>query len=166
MRTGLFFLNFCDKYFLTEIYQSWDMTESAVTPRSLLTSLQHFSQCLYGMCYLFSAICYTCMVVSVNIIWCCNSNWDFSCKLLVLLTCPERERFLSLMKVGTTHSPSLWEGMILSLEAYLSSKRDTYTQLQVEFCYQLLQIKPQGSVHEPLISETLQCLHSITRCII
>lgn len=81
--------------------------------------------CTVSVTCLLSAICCTCMVASANI-WCCNSNWGFSCKLLVLLTSPEREGFLGFTKVRVTHSPSLWEGMILSLEAYLSSKSDTY----------------------------------------
>lgn len=63
--------------------------------------------CMASVTCLFSAICYTWMVASANSIWCCNSNWDFSYNLLVVLTSPERGRFLGLAKVETTHSPSL-----------------------------------------------------------
>lgn len=92
VRTNISFLDFCHKYFLKGTVSK--CSDSQITSHFVIVFFTILVWYLLLVWFLLSAM--PVWYHTANIVWCCNSSWDFSCQLQVLLSSPAREGFLRL----------------------------------------------------------------------
>lgn len=92
VRINISFLDFCHKYFLKGTISK--CSDSQTTSYFVIVSFAIPVWYLLLVWFLLSAI--PAWYHTANIVWCCNSSWDFSWQLQVFLTSSAREGFLRL----------------------------------------------------------------------